>query len=267
MSTSSILTDDAFEKAVLVELSQDNGDPNLKDVFRFKGQIDRSGTFVAWPGVIDCGDTVPNGKISATVYFKADLKLLEQLPSEIEVSKPSHEINLSPVDHSKRLGVKPVRLVSTIPANAPEGPFTSSITVKTPVQPIRTAHVVLRARITSGVAVTPEQVFIAVAQNGTPVRAIVTVRSIDERPLAVDRVTTSLPLDWTVRHEQQGDHALVVVLSCAETRFTNWPLRDTVMIRLTDGRTVAVPVVMVLLKGNDASLKATTISSDCEPAA
>jgi hypothetical protein len=156
MSTSSILTNDSFEKSLLIELSQDHGDPNLKDLFKFQGRIDRSGTFVAWPAVIDCGDTLPGERVSATAYFKADSKLLDQLPSEIEVSGPSYEIKLSPADHCRKLGLKPVHVILTIPSSAPEGPFASSITVKTPVQPARSIQVVLRARITRGIVVSPD---------------------------------------------------------------------------------------------------------------
>jgi hypothetical protein len=266
VNTSSLLTQSGFEKAVLVELNHIRGDPNLKDVFKFKGRIDRSGTFVVWPSAIDCSDTVPGRQISGTVYFKADLRLLEQLPSEIESLSPTQEIRLVPVDYAGRLGVKRIRIVSTIPANAAEGLFTSCLVVKTPGQTAQTVQITLRSRITNGIAVTPEKVFLSVVRGKTPVQALITIRSIDERPLAIDRISASFPLDWSLPSGPQEARTLVIVLSYKEPQSGDRSLCSTVTIHLRDGRTANFGLVIVPADCPDRRSEAGRTSYGREPA-
>jgi hypothetical protein len=93
----------------------------------------------------------------------------------------------------------------------------------------------------------------------------VTVNSIDEKPVALDRVSTSLPLDWSVSEQQQAARAFSLVLSCAEPDSVRQPLQDRVVVQMKDGRSVAIPVVMVPLKEGNATFQAPERHSDPKP--
>ena len=49
------LPGDSFKKGVLVDLSRVGYQDSYKDAFHIEGKLDRSGTCMAWPGIIDCG--------------------------------------------------------------------------------------------------------------------------------------------------------------------------------------------------------------------
>ena len=242
------LKGNAFRKGVLVELTRPGHEHVWKDVFRLAGTIDRSGTFIVWPGSLDYGDVAFGTNSHKTLYFKADQALLEVLPPAIEIKQPSEMLSLPQVKYTGRLAIKPIEVRLAIAKVTQSEMFESSINVEVAGSPPRQIVIPVRARLVDGVIIRPESIYMAVSTEGNRPSVDLTLRSAHGERLSIKEISSSLPLKWAVDKEPTSDSALVVTFMPSDGADPDGPLCGDIQIQMSNGSRQTVPGVMVPVK-------------------
>lgn len=242
----SLLSGSAFQKKILVELLQQGQEEVLKDMFAFKGMIDRTGTLLAWPGILDFGNIVADSNSSKTFYLKADNAILDKIPDLIETKYSSEVlIELSEIEYKHKTGAKAIKVNLSIPKDSPKGIFKSSIVVKVDDSPPKSITIPIKAKVDNDIMINPNRLYMTIADNETSTSVNLTLSSVTGKQLDIKEISSFLPIQWSVKCHTKNDRTLLgITITPKDDINLDKTLRGDIQIDLNNTKYV-VPIVLV----------------------